>query len=60
MPMVLHCVVGTTREEPGDGRPAVAVNAVRSEEPFFFLLREGAAVDPWIQLIEPSEPTAFT
>ena len=60
VPVVLHCVVGAAREEPCDGRPSVAMDAVGSKEPFFFLLRERAAVDPRVQLIEPPQPATFT
>lgn len=59
VPVVLDGVVGAAGEEPGDGRPPVAVKAVQGQQPRFFLLRERAAVDLRVQLIEPSQPTAL-
>jgi hypothetical protein len=59
MPLVLHGVVGAPREEPGDHGPPVAVDAVRGEEQLLLFLREGAPVDPRVELIEPPQPAAF-
>lgn len=60
MPMILDRVVSTTWEKPCDDGPSVPMNSVRSKEPFFFLWGEGAAIDPWVQLIEPSQPTTLS
>jgi hypothetical protein len=35
------------------------VDAVGGEEQFLLFLREGAPVDPRVQLIEPPQPAAF-
>jgi hypothetical protein len=59
MPVVLDGVVGAPREQPGDDGPAVAVDAVGGEEQLLLLLREGAPVDPRVQLVEPPQPAAF-
>jgi hypothetical protein len=59
MPVVLHGVVGASREEPGDDGPPVAVDAVRGEEQLLLFLREGAPVDPRVELIEPPQPATF-
>jgi len=59
MPVVLHGVVGAPGEEPGDDGPPIAMDAVRGEEQLLLFLREGAPVDPRVQLIEPPQPAAF-
>lgn len=59
MPVVLDGVVGAAREEPGDDGPPVAVDAVRGQEQLLLFLREGAPVDPGVQLVEPPQPAAL-
>jgi hypothetical protein len=59
VPVVLDGVVGAAREEARDESPLVAVRAVRRQEPLLLLLREGAPVDPRVQLVEPPQAAAL-
>ena len=59
MPVILHSVVGPAGEGPRDERPLVAVRAMGAQQPLLLLLAERPPVNPWVQLIEPSQAAAL-
>ena len=60
MPVILDGVIRSSGKELCDGGPSAAVHPVGRHQPLLFFLRERLLIDPWIQLVEPSQSAAFT
>jgi hypothetical protein len=59
MPMILYRIIGSSGEVSCDYSPSITMNPMRSYKTFFFFLCERTSIYPWVQLIEPSQPTTF-
>jgi len=48
MPMVLHCIISPTREQPRNHGPFVTIQSMSRQKPVFFFLTKCPPVDSWI------------
>ena len=60
MPMILHGIVGSSWEHASDQCPLVTIHGVSRNKALLLFLAKWSSVYPWVELIEPSEPTTLS